>query len=99
MLNVDILTEINLGVNKYFKKRLQSNLQSVILRAMKSNIKQFKRYIAFVGGVTEASQRLKCHRSTLYHVLNGIRGISKGMAEKIEKDSKGLIKKEKLIWG
>ena len=66
---------------------------------MKENIKQFKRYIALKGGVKEASIKLKCHRSTLYHILNGIRGISKNMALAIEKDSKGLIKKEKLIWG
>lgn len=61
--------------------------------------KEFKRYLAIVGGVPEASYRLGCSRQLLYHICNKVRKINPDLAIGIERDTRGKIHKEKLIWG
>jgi plasmid maintenance system antidote protein VapI len=64
---------------------------------MKKN-SEFMKYIDWCGSVKNAALRLKRTDSSLYHVINGYRQITKELAKAIDKDSKGRYKKEKLIW-
>ena len=60
---------------------------------------EFKKYIESVGGVPVASKRLGVSPELLYAINRQSRAISKRLAEKIESDSNGVFRKERLLWG
>ena len=56
------------------------------------------KYIELCGAPKRAAQRLDITEGALYHMLNGRRNITPRMAERIEADTNGLIRKETLVW-
>lgn len=58
----------------------------------------FRKYIKWRGGVPEAAKALKRTPGSLYHVLAGRRSVTRSLAEKIEQDSQGRFRKERLMF-
>ena len=58
----------------------------------------FQEYVDLVGSRREVCRRLDISESLVGHILSGRRNVSTDLALKIEQDSGGKIRKEKLIW-
>lgn len=59
----------------------------------------FSSFVSDCGGRQQAAERLGCSYQLVCHILTGERGISKDIAEAVEKASDGKFCKAALIWG
>ena len=66
---------------------------------MDGQIEELQRYVAWAGGSKRASDRIGVSYDALRHYVKGRRRIPAEIALEIERDSRGLFKKERLIWG
>ena len=55
-------------------------------------------YVKLCGGRPAAAERLGIPYPTLCSICNGYRGVSPATAEKMEKRSKGMLDRQKLVW-
>lgn len=62
-------------------------------------IAYFRQYVDSVGGAPKAAARLGLSESMVYHILNGVRGITPEVALRVEQDSEGAFSKTILVWG
>lgn len=61
----------------------------------------FERYVVLVGGRGEAAKRLGISRGMVDHIVNGIRGVSVKVAQKVSEHTNGLIALHELrpdVW-
>lgn len=59
----------------------------------------FRNFVAWAGSQKRAAEFLGCNESTVSLIVSEKRGISPDMALRVESASKGLFKREAVLWG
>jgi hypothetical protein len=59
----------------------------------------FESFVEDCGGRQQTAEKLNCSYQLVCHILTGERGISKDVAESVERISGGKYCKSALIWG
>ncbi len=59
----------------------------------------FSSFVTDCGGRQQAAEKLNCSYQLVCHILTGERGVSKDIAEAVERVSDGKYDKAALIWG
>lgn len=68
-------------------------------KILETRAAELRKYIDWCGSRMDAAHRLGIDLSTLDSWVTGRRGLKPEMALKIEQESNGRFKKEKLIFG
>lgn len=59
----------------------------------------FAEFVEALGGRKAATAALDCSYAYVCHVINGVRPVTKEIAERAELVSNGAFAKERLLWG
>lgn len=60
--------------------------------------RELQSYVEWAGGIALAAKRLGLTVGAVSHYCRGRRRVSPEIAMRMEQDSCGLFKKEKLVW-